>query len=336
MVIAFFPFKYYAVLPDSTLTTKIREESWKLDRLFPLLKDSKNELKKLKKSIKSNPGDILRLQHSIALMAAEIRTGMKDLKLINFYDSTILYLYYKLLHHVNSLCKNEHSKLSQKTKEIVSKEIRLKNQKIEDIKKAKSKLEKKIKDNEKSIDGLALGKEELVKAYEKLVSELKKIRWKAEKQAQHEFAFSRISFFRSLQNLNRKVKVAALKVKKEIPQKNNLMGRIRRRISSEDVVMLAKLVSKSIESIGKDVAYSSKLISKFEKEIENLKKDVENLKKAISKLVKNREIAKKITKPWDDALKYLDDGVNKDLMQVFRNAFVLYKKAGTNQLPKAA
>lgn len=336
MVFALFPFKYYAVLPESTLATRIRQESWKLDRLFPLLKESKKELKKLKKSLNSNPGNIPRLQHAIALLAAEIRTGMGDLKRINFYDSTILYLYYKLLHHVNGLCKSEHSRLSQKTKELVSKELKLKNQKIENIKKAKGRIERNIKQNEKSVNGLAIGKAELARAHEKLVSELKKARWKAEKQAQHEFAFSRITFFRSLQNLNRKVKVAALKVKKGIPQKNILMARIRRRISSEDVVMLARLVSRSIESAGRDVAYSSKLISKFEKEIENLKKDVENLKKAVSKLVKNRETAEKITKPWDDALKYLDDEINKDLMQVFRNAFVLYKKAGTDQLPKAA
>ena len=332
MVFALFPFKYYAVLPDSTLTTKIREESWKLDKLFPLIKKTKKELKNLRKSIKSNPSDILKLQHSIALLAAEIRTGLKDLKLINFYDSTILYLHYKLLHHVNDLCKNEHNKLTQKTKEFISKGIKVKDNRLEHIKKAKEKIEKKIKDNEKSINGLAIGKKQLIKAYKKLASQLKRVRWKTEKQAQHEFTFSKVTFFRNLQNLNRKIKVAALKVKKEIPQKSLLISRIRKNISSEDVVMLAKLVSKSIDMISKDVYYSLKLISKFEKEIENLKRYVENLKKTINKLVKNKESSKKITKPWDDALKYLEDEANKDLMQIFRNAFVEYKYVGTRQI----
>ena len=47
MSIAFLPFKYYSVLPDYSLTTKIREESWDLDQLFPILKRTKEEFRRL-------------------------------------------------------------------------------------------------------------------------------------------------------------------------------------------------------------------------------------------------------------------------------------------------
>jgi chromosome segregation protein len=335
MVIALFPFKYYAVLPDSTLTTKIREESWKLDKLFPLIKESKKELKKLGKSIKSSPSNILKLQHSIAVLAAEIRTGMKDLKLINFYDSTIFYLYYKLLKHVLDLCKKKRIRLIQKTKEVLSKEIKFKDQKLENIKKEKEGIERNIKDYEKKIKKLDLDEKELVKVYQRLVKKLRKLRWKTEKQAQQEFLFSKFTF-RSMENLNRKIKVIAIKVKKTIPQKTLLMRRIQTKVSYEDIIMLSKLTSKAIDNVSKDVLYSSKLVSQMEKELKRLKAIVENLKKAITKLLKNKKIseetAKKITKPWYDAINYVDEQIHKDLMQIFRNIFIEYKYIGTRKL----
>ena len=52
------------------------------------------------------------------------------------------------------------------------------------------------------------------------------------------------------------------------------------------IVSLAKLVSRSIDRIGKDFAYSSKLISKFEDEMKNLKSIIEKLKKSINYLIK--------------------------------------------------
>lgn len=336
LIYAGFPFVYYSVLPDSTLTTKIREESWKLDRLFPLLRKSREELKKLMKSIKSNKADILRLKGSIALLAAEIRSGLKDLKLINFYDSAILYLYFKLLQHVFILCRKEEEKLMEEKENALSGEVRLKG-KLEEIRKSKKDVEKKVKAFEKVVNGLDIAKRELAKAYEKLVEELESLRWKAEKRAQKEFSFEELTF-RSMENLNRKIKVEALKVKKIIPNKVFLMRKIRRqdKPDAEDAKSLARLVSGAIDRIGKDVSYSSKLISQFQEEMEMLKGIVENLKKTMNKFVEHNRIkeetAKNVIKPWDDAVRYLEKEAHKDLMQVFRNIFVEYKYIGTRQI----
>ena len=335
LIFAGFPFVYYSVLPDSTLTTKIREESWKLDRLFPLLRKSREELKKLRKSIKSNKVDILRLKGSIALLAAEIRSGLKDLKLINFYDSAILYLYFKLLQHVFILCRKEEEKLMEEKEKTLSKEVRLKG-KIEEIRKSKKEVEKKVRAFEKVVNGLGIAKRELAKAYEKLVEELESLRWKAEKRAQKEFSFEELTF-RSMENLNRKIKVEAIKVKKITPNKVFLMKKIRsHKPDAEDVKSLARLVSEAIDRIGKDVSYSSKLISQFQEEMEMLKGVVENLKKTMNKFVEQNKIkeetAKNVIKPWDDAVRYLEEEAHKDLMQVFRNIFVEYKYVGTRKI----
>ena len=338
MVFALFPFKYYAVLPDSTLTTKIREESWKLDKLFPLLKESKKELNRLRKSVKANQGDVLKLQHAIAKLAACIIAGIHDLKLINFYDSAILYLYFRLLRQVLDLCKKEKAKLEEEKRQALSKKIKFKGKKLEDIKKAKEDIEKKVKEHEEIMHGLALGENELINASAKLLNELRKLRWKAEKQAQDEFSFSKITL-RSLENLNRKIKTEALKVKKIVPREKEFISRIRRKHIPKDVASLAKLISEAIGRISKDVYYSSKLISKFEKEIKKLKSIVENLKKTLNKLVKERKIteetAKKIFEPWDNTINYIEKEIHKYLMRIFRNIFVLYKHVGTRQ-PKAA
>src|SRR3989344_3248056 len=338
MVFALFPFKYYAVLPDSTLTTKIREESWKLDKLFPLLKESKKELNRLRKSVKANQGDVLKLQHAIAKLAACIIAGIHDLKLINFYDSAILYLYFRLLRQVLDLCKKEKAKLEEEKRQALSKKIKFKGKKLEDIKKAKEDIEKKVKEHEEIMHGLALGENELINASAKLLNELRKLRWKAEKQAQDEFSFSKITL-RSLENLNRKIKTEALKVKKIVPREKEFISRIRRKPVPKDVNSLAKLVSEAIGRISKDVSYSSKLISKFEADIKKLKVTVEKLKKAMDKLVMEKKIsaeaAKNIVKTLEDAINYVEEEVNKDLMQIFRNIFGLYKHVGTRQ-PKAA
>ncbi len=101
------------------------------------------------------------------------------------------------------------------------------------------------------------------------------------------------------------------------------------------LLLWQKLVSKAINKISKDVAYSSKLIFQFEDEIKRLKAIVENLKKTINKLVKKEEIVKKITKPWDNLIKYLEEQIHRDLMQIFRNIFVEYKYVGTRPLKAA-
>lgn len=337
MAFALFPFKYYAVLPDSTLATKIRQESWKLDRLFPVFKETKKALNKLVKSVRKNVGDLFKLKHTVAALAAEIRGGIHDLKLINFYDSAILYLYFRLLRHVLDLCKKEKVKLEEERQQALSKKIKFKDNKLEDIKKANEDIERKVKEHEEVMRGLALGENELINASAKLLNELRKLRWKAEKQAQHEFSFSKITL-RSLENLNRKIKTEALKVKKLVPREKEFISIIRRKPVPKDVNSLAKLVSEAIGRVSKDVSYSSKLISKFEADIKKLKVSVEKLKKAMDKLVKEKKIsdeaAKNIVKTLEYAISYAEREVNKDLMQIFRNLFVLYKHVGTRQ-PKA-
>lgn len=332
MAATLFPFKYYAVLPESSLTTAIRQKSWDIDKLFPLIKTSKSELKRIRKGIKSGISDAPKLQSAIASLAAEIRTGIKDLKLINFYDSAIFYLYFKLLRHVLELCEKEEAKLMQKTKEALSKEEKLDYKKLEGVRKAKDEIEESIKDYEKAIGGLKVEENELSKVYQRLVKKLGKLRWGAEKQAQEEFSFSKYTF-RSMENLNRKIKVEAIKVKALMPQKAFLIKSVQRQANPQDVAQLAELTSEAIKRTGKDVAYSSKLISKFEKETAKLGKSVESIKKELNDKNKiSGEMAKNAIKPWDDALKYLKEEVHKDLMGIFRNIFVEYKHIGTRKL----
>ena len=343
MIILMLPFRYYKFLPDSALAIKIRQKSWNLDNLLPQLKNRKSEFRELVKSIGSNPANILRVKSSINSLSEEIKAGIKNLKFINFYDSALLYLYFRLLHHVFDLCRREHDRLVEERQMDFSKKRNLKDQKVEDIKKAKEAIEEDIKEHERLIRGFDAAKRRLVETYENLVEELRKRRWDAEKQAQHEFAFLKFTL-RSMKNLNRKIKVEAIKVKTTIiPQKTALMRRIQRnkqKINSQDVVELAKLVSKAINRISKDVLYSSKLISKFEKEMVKLKKDVEKLKKTINNLVKDEKkretIFKKIIEHWDNIIKNLEDDINKDLMQIFSNIFREYKHVGTRPLKMAA
>lgn len=336
-----FPFKYYSFLPDSTLTTKIREESWKLDDIFPAIKKSKSELEKFGKSINSNIAEIPKMQGIFNELAAEIRKAFTHLKLINFYDSTILYLYFRLLQDVFELCSREEIRLNAEKERVMSLETEMDEQESDDIKKAKEELKKKIEEYKEVSRGISIGESELDKAYKSLVKELRTLRWSAEKQAQHEF--SPLEFtLRSMENLNRKIKVSAINVKKEvIPQKMRLMGRINEgEMQPQDILELARLSSKAIENIGKDASYSSKLVSKFEREIKTLAAIVENLKKAMDKLIKskkiNEEAGKNIIKPFEDAINYLQKEIDKDLMQVFRNAFVEHKYVGTRELEKRA
>ena len=331
MPIAFFPFKYYSVLPDSTLTTKIRQETWNIDQLFPVFRQTKSDFRELAKRM-PDAAEAAKLQHSIVMLAAEIRTGIKDLKLINFFDSTIIYLYYRLLHHVYGLCKKEEEKLASEERRAIEG-----SQKLEDIAKARKEAGRKIKDCERKIRGLNFGEGELTAAGTKMLNWLKKLRWKAEKQAQEEFSFSKFTL-RSMENINRKIKVEAIKVKKMIPKKALLMRRINKgKINPEDVVHLARFVAEAIDRISKDASYSSKLISKFESEFRNLKLIVESLKKSVNKNKKiSEEDKKKMFEPWDSAVNYVENEVHKDLMEIFRNIFGEYKYIGTRPISKAA
>ncbi|MDP3766250.1 MAG: hypothetical protein Q8R04_07090, partial [Nanoarchaeota archaeon] len=175
MFIAAFPFKYYKFLPDFALATKIRQKSWNIDKLFPRLKERKAELRGLIKDIKSNLGNILKVRNPIELLSREIREGIKNLKYINFYDSTLLYLYYRLLHHVFDLCKKEEARLKAEMQNALSKEINPKD-KAENVKKAKEDIEKDIKEHKKLIRSFDAAKRSLVDAYESLVRELRKRR----------------------------------------------------------------------------------------------------------------------------------------------------------------
>jgi len=322
MPAATYPFRYYGFLPESTLTTKIREESWDLERLFPVFRQTKSELRQFSRNIKPEQSDIEQLQHSIAMLATEITKGIKDMKLINFCDSALFYLYFRMLYHALGLCEKEEARLrDEESKTAVPKSAR-----PEEIRNAKRALQDKIKQYEIVIHGLGVGEKELRKAAAHLLNKLRKLKWKTEKQAQHEFSLSKITF-RSLENLNRKIKVEAMKVKNIVPHKVFFMRRIQKKISSEDIVMLAKLLSESIDRVSKDVAYSSKLIADFEDEFERLKAVVERLKKSLN--IKN------ITEPWDRAVIYVEKEIDRDLMQIFRNMFVEYKYISA-RMPKPA
>jgi len=57
-----------------------------------------------------------------------------------------------------------------------------------------------------------------------------------------------------MENLNRKIKVKVIKAKNKIvPRKAALMLRLRKKPDPQDVIELAKLVSKAIERISKSV-----------------------------------------------------------------------------------
>lgn len=325
MPIATYPFAYYKILPESTLTTKIREQNWDLERLFPLMRKTKSELKEIRRNLK--PENIGRLQHTIALLAAEIRGGIRDLKLINFCDSALLYLYFRAIQQCLSLCEKEEARLRQEESKLAEPKLGVK---AKDIKKAKKVLHDEVKHYENLIHGLAIGEKELRKAAAHLLNKLRKLRWRTEKQAQHEFSLSKITF-RSLENLNRKIKVEAMKAKSLIPHRVFLMRRMQKKINSEDIVMLAELVTESIDRVSKDVLYSSKLIADFEDEFNELKAIVEKLKKDVIKLN-----MKDITGPWDKVIAFVDKEIDRDLMQIFRNMFVEYGYIGRRIKAKAA
>lgn len=333
MPITTFPFKHYCMLPDYSLANKIREKSWDLDKIFPLLKKHKKGLKELQKNIKSDPNSISKVRDAIYSLAIEIKLGIKNLKFINFYDSALLYLYYRLLKHVFELCKKEQEKLEEEKQEAISEENKAKGQKATDIKKEIKSIERKINEHGELINEFDAAKRKLIIVYEKLVKKLRKERWNAEKQVQKEFSFLKKTL-RSMENLNRKIKVEAIKTKNRvIPKKADLMLKIRKKVNPEDVKQLAKLVLEGTDRISKDVLYSEKLISKFEREMEKLKDIVENLKKKVDNLIrdskKREEIIKDAFGPWDLLIKNAEKEIHNDLMQIFRNVFVEYKFIGT-------
>ncbi|MBI2652731.1 hypothetical protein HYX00_04670 [Candidatus Woesearchaeota archaeon] len=334
MVLAIYPYAYFSVLPDSTLTTRIRQKTWNLDRLFPVYSETKRKFKQLMKDVKNKRSSVDELQHQIILLATEIRTTFMNLKLINFCDSALLYLHFRLLHRVFNLCKKEQARL-EREKQISLPEGKLKDKKIEDIKKAKEIVERKIKDFEELIRKFDIAERELIRISALLLNRLRKLRWKTEKRAQQEFSFEELTL-RSMENLNRKIKVEAIKVKKLIPEKTFLLKRVERqgKPNPEDVMRLAKLVADAIDSISKDASYSSKLVAKFQKEMAELKRDTEKLKKRVTEWA-SREKAAEMMEPCDKALKYLEEEAHKDAMGAFRNAFVEYKEVAKNQLSAA-
>ena len=325
MNFAMFPFKSYSLLPDSTLANRIREETWDLESLFPRLEQAKSRLKKL--SGKINPSDIAEIHKAITELGTEIASGFRDLKRINFYDSAIFYFYFKLLHHVLELCKREQARLDEDRQKAAIGFAELKDK--EKIKKAKKEAEKSIRNHSRLIAGFDAAKKALVNDYEALVEELKRRRWDAEKQAQHEFTLMRLTW-RGMQNINRKIKVAAIKVKTTIiPRKARLMSSIHGGdIKPEHIAELARLAADAIKLISKDVYYSSMLISKFEGEMESLKRQVNGIKQKIEQLAgdAHKQAAReKIFKPWDEMLNSIQKEVEEELMAVFRNIFVEHK-----------
>ena len=320
MAVVTFPFKYYSVLPDYTLATRIREDSWKLDKLFPLMEKAESELKRLGKGVKTNIAELPNLYNAIASLSKETMAGIKFLKYIHFYNSALLYLYFRLLHHVHELCRHEHDRLAAELRELRAAQRKLGRHKLRNIRRAGHEVGRKIRKYRKAIRKLSIEESRLIHVSLILLRIFRKLRWKAEKQAQHEFYFSRFTL-RGFENLSRKIKVEAIKVKRElIPRKNKLMGRIRKHVASADVHELAKLVSEAIDRIGKDASYSSKLISQFERELNKTKSAVESLKNMLDKLVKRSKIspeaAKKAIKPFESALEYAQKDVDNDLTSV--------------------
>lgn len=326
MVIAAYPYKILSFLNLVTLINRIREKNWKLEALFPLLEETKSRLRRLGGSLSQD--DLNRIRAEIKALASEVMNGVHDLKLINFYDSAILYLYFKMLHNVSGLCNEAHSRLKAKMKQAKSKPK-------EDLEKAKDDAEEEVRHYQGLVKRLRVSEEELNSAYRSLAKRMEDEKWDAEKLAQHEFNWRHLTM-RSMRSLNRKIKVAALMVKRDAPARNYLLDRIKRgaasgEIEPNDVISLAKLAKRAIRRIDADVVYSSKLISKFEDEVEDLKAIVERLKKKISR-ERGEQAAEEAVKPWNDAVAYLETKVHEDLMQIFRNVFVEQKETLKNPL----
>jgi hypothetical protein len=334
MLTSTYPFRYYAMFPESTLAIKIREESWFLETLINNIREAKKRIRSYIHGVKID--NMAELQASIVGLAREIKLGIRKLKFVYYYDSTLLYLYFRMLKHVQTHCKSEEKKLKKNSNNL-PKELHDKSKK--DLKKARKELAKHIRQNHHLVHGLDIGEKHLISTSTILVNKLRKLRWGSEKQVQGNFTISRLSLL-GMGSLNRKIKVEAIKVKRDImPREHALLSRLSREINPKDVVELASLVSKGIKRTARNAAYTSKLISKFKAELKPLEKTGKKIKGPVKELAKqnniNEESIRKIIDPLNDAIKYAKEQIHNDLMKIFRNMFVEYKYVGTRALKAA-
>jgi len=308
MMLSRFPFMFFGrLLTIPTLSTKIRQKTWDLDKIIPSMEETKSKIRRLMRTSKPTQEGMQGLKDSLIDLASEIEIGIKDLKYISFYNSALFYLYYRLLIHLHDLCEREEKRLKEEN-------VKASNE----FKKAKRDIKSSIRAHERTIRRLKIAEGYIIKDYEGLVKQLNKRRWDAEKQAQQEFHLLHFTF-RGLKNLNRKIKVAAIRVKKQFPVQQSILDDIKKRdyenIGPEDIVRLSKIIFDVIKAISKDVVYAFMLISKFEKEMEALKQKVDKLKN-------KHGIRVDLIRECEDRIKQVEEQVKKDLMSIFSDFFV--------------
>lgn len=322
MLLSRFPFMFFGrLLTIPTLSTKIRQKTWDLDNLIPAMRKTKSHIRRLMGISKPAQADVQGLKDSLIALASEIEIGIKHLKYISFYNSALFYLYYRLLIHLHDLCEREEKRLREENDKA-----------SHEFKKAKKGIKIEVKSHERTIRRLKIAEEYIIRDYEDLVKQLNKRRWDAEKQAQHEFRLLQFTF-RGFINLNRKIKVAAIRVKKQFPKQQPILDSIKRKnyknIDSSDIVRLSKIIFDVIKNIGRDVVYAFMLISKFEKEMGALKQKVDKLKS-------KHGIKEDLIKECENKIIEAEQQFEKDLKNIFDDFFVEYKYIGTRPISRAA
>lgn len=321
MLISRFPFMYLGrLLTIPTLSTKIRQKTWDLDNIIPARMKTRSRIRRLVIISKPTQADMQKLKDALIDLASEIRTGVKDLKYISFYNSALFYLYYRLMIQLHNLCESWKIRLREENSKASSK-----------FNKAKNDIKTEMKPHERTIKRLRIAEKYIIRDYEELVKQMNKRRWDAEKQAQHEFRLLEFTW-RGFTNLNRKIKVVAIKVKKQFPKQQPILDEIKRKnykdIDPSDIIILSKMIFGVIKNISKDVVYTFKLISKFEKEMEALKQEVDKLKN-------KHGIKEDLIKECENQIRQVEEQLQKDLKCIFDDFFVGYKYVGTRPLSRA-
>lgn len=315
MLLSKFPFMFFGrLLTIPTLSTKIRQKTWDLDNVITTMENAKSRIGRLMRISKLAQEDTESLKDSFIALALRIESGVKDLKYISFYNSALFYLHYRLLIHLHDLCLREEGRLRDEN-----------NKASRGFSKSKRDIKLKIRAHKRTIKRFKIAESYIIRDYEELVKQLRKRRWDAEKQAQHELRLLRFTW-RGLTNLNRKIKVATTRVKKQYPLHQSILNNIKKgnykNIDPNDIVRLSKIIFDATNNISKDVAYAFRLIAKFEKETEALKQKVDKLKN-------KHGIKEDLIKECKNRIRQVEEQVQKDLMIIFKDFFAEYKYIGT-------
>lgn len=309
------------LLTIPTLSTKIRQKTWDLDDVIPAMEKAKSHIGRLMSISEPDQADIQGLKDSFIALASEIGKGIKNLKYISFYNSALFYLYYRLLIHLHDLCEREERRLIDEN-----------NKASREFNKAKKDIKSEIRAHKRTIKKFNIAEKYIIRDYEGLVKQLRKRRWDAEKQAQHEFRLIQFTW-RGLANLNKKIKVATIRVKKEYPNQKSILNDIKRKgyknIDPNNMIRLSRIIFDATNNISKDVLYAFKLIAKFEKEMEALKQKVDKLKN-------KHGIKQDLIKVCKDRIEQVEEQLQKDLMIIFRNFFAELNFIGKKPVDNAA